>query len=275
MNDQQAVGEKKFTCEDCGEEYEGYSFLGSRSRYCSKCKSKRMRNLEGQQAEERERELEFTRQAWLSDPIRGIPRQYRALNWTDFLFDRGGENNDGKVQRFQEYAAGFPVGQTPFGVESLLITRDLNGVGKTLLGSLILKDMINRCEEIARKCSPFQFWPISRVKQRLRSAERYSSLESVEEVYRDFATVRLLLIDDVGKEKLDGADAAFIQEAYFTIINERYNANLPIILTSNLNFDPWVPGGLCLENIMGRAAVSRLMEMTLGTAYIIEGEDRR
>ena len=97
----------------------------------------------------------------------------------------------------------------------------------------------------------------------------------MEEVYRDFATVRLLLIDDVGKEKLDGADTAFIQEAYFTIINERYNANLPIILTSNLNFDPWVPGGLCLENIMGRAAVSRLMEMTLGTAYIIEGEDRR
>jgi hypothetical protein len=46
--------------------------------------------------------------------------------------------------------------------------------------------------------------------------------KSSNDVGIDFATMGLLVLDDVGKEKLEGADAAFTYEIYYTIINERY-----------------------------------------------------
>ncbi len=264
-----------FICEECGQDFEGYTFVGTSSRYCRKCNSKRLEEFEAEQTDKREQSLAYRHQEWLSDSIRGIPRRYCGLSWEDFNFDRGGEENRGKVEELREYAKNFPVEKMPFGIKSLLITREVNGVGKTLLACLILQDIIHRYEQMGRERCPFQFWPVGRLKQRLRAAERFGGPESVEDVYRDFATMWLLVLDDVGKEKLEGADAAFTFEMYYTIINERYNAQLPIILTSNLSLDPWRPKGLSLADLMGRAGVSRLMEMTLGTAYVIEGEDRR
>jgi len=262
-------------CEDCEAEYEGFTFVGNFSRYCRDCNGKRLKLLEMEQAEMREKSLEYRRYEWLSDSERGIPRKFLGLNWENFRFDWGGGNNRNKVQQLKEYAAGFPVKRMPFGAESLLITREVNGVGKTMLACLVLQDIVHRFEETGREKCPFQFWPVGRVKHRLRAAERFGGAESVADVYRDFATMWLLVLDDVGKEKLEGADAAFSYEMYYTIINERYNAQLPIILTSNLNFEPCSPQGLSLADLMGRAGVSRLMEMTRGTAYVIEGEDRR
>ena len=86
----------------------------------------------------------------------------------------------------------------------------------------------------------------------------------------------LLVLDDVGKEQLTGAEATFSHEMYYNIINTRYNADLPLVITTNLNFSPWRnDGGPDLVDLMGPGAVSRLVEMTGGQVYIIDGEDRR
>ena len=263
-------------CGDCGDEFESMPFMGYEfGKYCSPCKDKRRRLIEVEQSEIRVRSLEYRRQEWIADPVRGIPRRYRDLDWEDFKYDKGGEGNREKVALFREYANTFPVEGMPYGIRSLLLARDLNGVGKTMLAGLIDKTIIYRYEETGRERCPFQFWTVDDVKLRLKSAERYGGTETPEDVYRDFGTMWLLVLDDVGKEKMEGADLGCTYELYFNILNRRYNNQLPVILTSNLMFEPWVPGGPTLTDLMGRAGVSRLMEMTEGIAYIIEGEDRR
>ena len=264
------------SCADCGNEFETTSYMGQvLTKFCESCRSARARLLEVQEQEHHTSTLEYHRQQWITDPKRGIPPKYQGLAWEDFTFDHGGEGNQPKVETLKEYAAAFPVDRLPNGVESLLIARDVNGVGKTMLACLILKGIIGRFAQIGRERCPFQFWTVDRIKQRLQSANRFGGAETVEDVYRDLGTMWLLVIDDVGKEKMTGADASATYEMYFSILNERYNNNLPVVLTSNVKFDPWTPGGASLVDFMGRAGVSRLMEMTRGRAYIIEGEDRR
>ena len=163
----------------------------------------------------------------------------------------------------------------PRGAESIILTSETNGVGKTMLACLLLKDLIGRFEEIGRERSPYQFWSVGDVKMRLKVAERFGSEETVEDVYRDYGSMWLLILDDVGKEQLTGAEASYAYEMYFQIINHRYNNDLPVVLTSNLSFEAWRPGGPTMVDLMGRASVSRLREMTRQREYVIEGEDRR
>jgi len=261
-------------CGDCGEEYESQGLMGIRTdKYCPACREKQRRLFEVQEKETRANSLAFHRQEWVSG-LRGIPRRYRGITWDDFEYDQGGEGNKAKVAKLREYAEVFPMEKAPHGVESLLIARDMNGVGKTMLVCLLLNDLINRFDQVGRERCPYQFWSVDEVKLRIRSAERYGSAETVEDVYSDFAAMWLLILDDVGKERLEG-EAGFTYEMYGNILNRRYNNELPVILTSNLAYTPWVEDGLSLTDLMGRAGVSRLMEMTGGQVYVIEGPDRR
>lgn len=47
---------------------------------------------------------------------------------------------------------------------------------------------------------------------------------------KQFARIQLLLLDDLGTEKL----SEFTEEATYRIVNERYNTCLPLIITTNL-----------------------------------------
>jgi len=262
-------------CPDCGNEFESPLYMGKAvAKFCTDCRSARSRAFELERVETHLRSLANKRREWAESPV-GIPIKYRGLTWDDFRYDHGGENNRQKVAAFRHWANSFPTDQRPLGVESLLITRDVNGVGKTMLACLILQDLINRFEELGRERSPFQFWAVKDVKMRVNAARRFGSQETEEQVYADLTTIPLLILDDVGKEKMTGYEAADDYEMYFTLINKRYNNQLPVILTTNLTYEPWVPGGASLIDLIGRAGVSRLMEMTGGIDYIIEGEDRR
>lgn len=263
-------------CVDCGNAFETALFMGHQvGKYCRNCMDSRDRALEFQRHESHEKSLAFHRREWLHDPKRGIPMKYWELTWEDFRFDRGGEGNRPKAERFRAYSQTFPVHERPIGQPSLLLARDVNGVGKTMLACLMLKDIIGRFENLGFENCPYQFWAASDIKLRIKAAQRFGSRETEEDVYRDYGTMWLLVIDDVGKESLSGPDAALVTEMYFTILNRRYNNGLPVILTSNLDFAPWRDSGPTLVDLMGAAPVSRLMEMTGGYSWLIEGEDRR
>ncbi len=268
-------GQGILPCADCGQPFETPLYQGKvMSRYCPGCREKRSRAFEVEDTLRRQQSLTWQRKEWLESPV-GIPRKYRGLTWDDFCFDNGGEGNRSKVQALQQWAKEFPLHGMPSEVPSLLLARDVNGVGKTMLASLILQDIINRYDEVGREKCPFQFWTVDDLKLRLDSARRFGGDEGLETTYRDFATMRLLILDDVGKESLSGYAASDSYQMYFTLINKRYNNGLPIVLTSNLTYEPWVEGGVSLIDLIGRAGVSRLMEMTGGIYYEIEGEDRR
>ena len=266
----------QFPCDDCGRLVTRPLFLGLRlGRYCRECKDARNMEREAEMARVHEASLAMNRERWLTDPKGGIPYKYRNLAWDHFRFDQGGESNRPRVAAFRKYAQDFPLDGFPRSTHSLVLASPNNGNGKTMLSCLILKDIINRFEDTARDRCPYQFWPVASVKFRLRAAERYGSKETQEDVVREFSTMWLLVLDDVGKEKLGGAEAEFAYEWYFSVLNARYNANLPVIITSNLDVAPWTAQGPSLVDLMGRATVSRLMEMTGGQSYLIEGADRR
>ena len=264
------------TCPDCGDQYASASFADSVvARYCPPCRDRRNSEWEQDRHQVRQQTIANMRREFREHPQYGIPRRYRDYSWADFRFDLGGETNLGRVTDLQRYAHEFPVDAVPAGQPSVVLASPMNGVGKTMLASLIVGEIIGRYEETGRERSPFQFWSVNNIRMRLKSADRYGSKETPEDVYRDFATMWLLVIDDVGKEQLDGRDAGFTYDMYFSILDQRYNNQLPVVITSNLAPEPWNPGGPCLVDLMGRASVSRLAEMTGGAVYRIDGEDRR
>ncbi|MDX3239764.1 ATP-binding protein [Streptomyces sp. ME03-5709C] len=84
---------------------------------------------------------------------------------------------------------------------------------------------------------------------------------------RRLATVPLLLIDDLGTEKV----SEFTEEATYRLLNERYNECRPLIITSNLPaFDP---NGVDLVDKLGERIASRLAQTT--TVVPMNGTDRR
>lgn len=264
-------------CAECGGSSSFPLYNGTVvGRYCLTCREAQAKAFEDDRLERQAASLAYQRQVWLSDPQRGIPYRYADLTWDDFKYDRGGEANRHPVAKIRRYAEGFPVDSVPKGAKSLLIASENNGCGKTMLATLLLRSIVDRYTDWARERCPYQFWTTTNIKLRLRSAERFGSQENPEDVYRDFTTMWLLVMDDVGKEQLAGAEAAYAYEMYFTIINARYNAGLPVVVTSNLNVTPWRhDGGPDLLDLMGRGSVSRLVEMTEGQVYVISGEDRR
>lgn len=265
-----------FCCQEvgCGREFEGSTseFMGVRlPLVCPACRNQKLVEFEAHEVLLKERSRVYRRQEWLQQQI---PRRY----WEKTLdnFDPSDGQNQMRVDAFRNYAAGFPVNGLPHGYKSLLITRDINGVGKTHLACGVLRRIIERHPDPASDGSPFQFWPAMSIKTRLQAAQRFGSTETQEQFYNHFARVRLLVIDDVGKEMVGSDyDSAFLKEMYFGIINGRYNHDLPIILTANLGFAPLPGTNVALPDLMGLAAVSRLMEMTGGIEYLIEGNDRR
>ena len=82
------------------------------------------------------------------------------------------------------------------------------------------------------------------------------------EILNELKKTRLLIIDDLGKEKTSD----WVSEIFYSIINYRYENYLPVIVTSNLTLKE-------LAEKVGEATVSRL----LGTSRVIkfEGKDYR
>ena len=259
----------------CANEFEerAPTFMGVRtsSPYCPACRNRKVAELDQHEAAIKDRSRAYRRQEWAHQQV---PRRY----WEKTLdnFDASDGENQRRVEDFRVYMASFPVDEPPHGFRSLLIARDINGVGKTHLACAILGGIIERHPDPASEGSPFQFWSAMAIKARLQAAQRFSATETTEQVYNHFSRVRLLVVDDVGKEMVGSDyDSAFLKEMYFGIINGRYNNDLPMVLTANLGFQPWEGSNISLTDLMGSAAVSRLMEMAGGIQYVIEGKDRR
>lgn len=265
-------------CSDCGQNFDARTALAvqafTRKRqpmYCTFCRAKMVRQEQLESARRHDQTLSYWRSQWIDNS--GIPFAYRSKGFETF----DSKDNEERVALIRAYAEDFPVEHRPTGYPSIVIASRNNGVGKTHLSCAMMGRIIGRFEDMAREHAPFRFWTAPALKHRIQDAQRFSSKETLTDVYAEFASAWLLILDDVGKEKLTGSDAGLMGEIYFAIINDRYNAGLPMVLTSNLGFTPWEPGGLSLEDVLGWAACSRLKEMTgsPGTQVVIAGEDRR
>lgn len=137
------------------------------------------------------------------------------------------------------------------------------GTGKTTLGMLVAKEAL-----AAGKTVGVYFTPrlLTRIRQTYQEAESNSAYD---DFFRRVTSVDLLYIDDLGSER----HTDWVVEQLYALINERYERQLPMLVTSNAESDV-DKGQRQLEEQIGPRTVSRLVEIC-GDPLPLFGPDRR
>ncbi len=262
-------------CKSCGNKFQGevttYLFMRPpkeiRPSECPACRAIR----EAEEKAEEEGELETLRVALCKLWIRtcGIPAQFQGMAWEDLDHDYQWQAQ----KQCRQWAEKFDfdaLGDSP----SLVLVSPGPGVGKTLLCSLAGTQVINNWKgdpEVAR--CPIKFETGPRLVQRIRATfnlpddDRHHERE--EDVYHELRGVKLLILDDVGKEQ--PRSYRFTQELYWYLIDERVKAQLPVVVNSRLP----LTGEGSLEGLMGKDTVDRLYGMCRGKVISLKGESYR
>jgi DNA replication protein DnaC len=240
-------------CDVCGLDYEANVRVCGSDEYiinstCGQvCREKRMQ--------------EYQKNRALQELPLEIPKVFEKWNsecgnlgkfWTASF-----ENFDHKLQ-----PKAYKVMRGYNGDSIVLLSPDLYGVGKTHLAAALVnhllataeKAMITAYFEIHKHPCPVYFTTEPDLLSRIKQTYNTKDLEAENEkaIYDSLSRFDLLIIDDVGKTTT--RDKSFLQSVYFKVINQRYNNELPIILTTNLSYSE-------LEAHIGGACADRLREM--------------
>ena len=159
-----------------------------------------------------------------------------------------------------------------------LASPEVWGVGKTHLACAILHRVLDRWQGIPNFC-PVYFTTEPDIYLRIQNTYSFSNderkvRESETDIIQQLINVPLLVVDDIGKQRR--TDMKFVQRTLYSIINGRYDAMKPIILTANMGLEQ-------LERYLGandsteyeRASFDRLLEMCKGNFWLLEGESQR
>lgn len=143
-----------------------------------------------------------------------------------------------------------------------LILHGNYGTGKSRLAASIIRAAL---EKGWTKCY-FRVWP--QYLERLKASwhrEKWDGegerLETEADIIRELEEGNLVVIDDLDKKPATD----WTKSSLYTVLNHRYNAELPTILTFNYgpnDIDPRAPGRAALEAYLGRAVLDRVIGAT-------------
>ena len=202
------------------------------------------------EAERREREQEAEQKREFAERIKryrvmGFP-QSQMQYWT---FDNDDKSNDKLSKMAKRYVDNFDTFSKDG--KGLLLYGGV-GTGKTYIACMIANALID-------KGYPVLVTNFARVLSTLQGTfDKQEYLDSLNQF-------RLLIIDDLGIER----DTGYAKEQVFNIIDSRYRAGLPMIITTNLTMQK-----LAMESDL---ADKRVYDRILERCYPVEvaGESRR
>ena len=202
----------------------------------------------------REKELEKERQQWKELERQSILSDLRKQAFEDKLLqDQTFDAEDGSLEHRnigENYVKKFEkMEKENIG---LLLTGPV-GTGKTYLASSIANALIE--QEISVKMTNFAI-----ILNDMMNLE-INKNQYIEKLNKN----RLLIIDDFGMER----DTPFATEHIFNIIDSRYRANKPMILTTNLSAAQLTAP----SNLKEQRIYSRILEMAIPVLFT--GENRR
>ncbi len=137
--------------------------------------------------------------------------------------------------------------------EGWLVLLGPNGCGKTHLAAAIGNQQL-------QKGNPVYFKVVPDLLDHLRSAFSPESRATYDEIFERVKNAPLLILDDFGEQ----AGTPWAQEKLYQVINYRYNAQLPTVITSCFS----------LEDIEARVS-SRLADLRLSMSFNINVPDYR
>jgi len=137
------------------------------------------------------------------------------------------------------------------------------GTGKTTLGMLVAKEAL-----AAGKAAAVYFTPklLTQIRQTYQATD---SEDAYDAFFKRLTSVDLLYIDDLGSER----HTDWVVEQLYALINERYENQRSMLVTSNASGDVDKGQRLLVEQI-GTRSVSRLVEIC-GDPLPLFGPDQR
>jgi len=153
-----------------------------------------------------------------------------------------------QVRQFVDAVINEQTGDKPW-----LILYGRYGTGKTHLAAAAIREAI----EYGFTDCHFRCWT-QYLKRLQASWDREPGEQRSADIVQELQRGQLVAIDDLDKRR---DPSGWAREELYTVLNHRYNAQLPTILTFNgaMNeADPDAPGRLMLERFMPRAVIDRV-----------------
>lgn len=168
--------------------------------------------------------------------ISNLGDKYLDTSFRDFEIRQG---MDKVFKICEHYANNFKE----FGYESLLLWGD-TGNGKTMLAAAVHN-------KLQQDGITVVFISMPDLLAKIKNTFNRSNNETEEQVMKGLMLCDLLIIDDLGAEKVND----WVEETVFRIIDGRVKRQKPILATSNLNIDQ-------LKDKLGKRVTDRLTEVT-------------
>jgi DNA replication protein DnaC len=262
-------------CKKCGKEYEEFYSIIVGHKYnwgsgcCNECLELQAKEKENLEKMRRQQEIDVARQEH-KDKI-GIPFRYKNTNFKSFKLGF----QDKALKVCTDYVANFPKDKRPRGYSSLYLWSTKSwGTGKTHLAVSICHELLDRWNGDGYCFQPL-FMSEPELFRRIQATYSYDyneqrNKESESDIINQIANADLVVLDDVGKEPRN--DMKFVRRTLFAIINARYDNDLPMIITANLD-----PVGLKehLDEPPTEASFNRFFEMTGGMNTQMDGNSYR